>query len=388
MDNARTPPARPVEVRVRRQRRYAGSVFSTGMRALDAASAVKLLVELDQLDMAVVMDGGIEVTDHSRRCLCIIVRSGDRGWVIKQGTNAETLPSVNNEAALYGLFSRPGIHPRTPRLVHGDQSRGVVVVDFVKGSSLLASGAAGDKDQRRRVGAALGAAIASIHSYRGSEDDLPVVSPPPILRFAEPTLDVLEYHSGASLELIRMVQTRDGLNDALRDLATAWSPVARIHNDLRSDNVIVEDGTGDLVVIDWEMAGLGDPLWDLAGPLAEQVAWWLDDPEAWTAPARAGDGGGSDGAMEALSRVHAFAYAFIDSYVAGMRENKPHAAPVRIADLMRWCAARLIQAAFESTYRSPVVTATARQLLQVALNMYQRPDRAAGIFLGLEEVAA
>lgn len=356
------------------------------MRAIDQVGAVRLLVDLGELDAAVILDGTIEVTDHSRRCRCLIVKSGDRGWVVKQGTNAETRPAVTNEAAMYDQFTRPGIHPNTPRLIHSDPSRGLLVIQFVNGGSLLDGGAAGEKDQRRHVGASMGEAVAAIHSYRGTFDELPAVAPPPILRFDRPTLDVLEYHSGASLELIRIVQARDELNGALSALARQWSPATRTHNDLRSDNIILAAGDGSPVVIDWEMAGLGDPLWDLAAPLAEQLMWWLDDGTAWVGPTSPGSM--ASGAGRALSHVHAFAFAFLDAYLSGMRKHAPRLAEISITELTKWCAARLVQAAFESTYRSPLVTASTRQLLQLALNMYHRPERAASLFFGIEEMTS
>lgn len=73
---------------------------------------------------------------------------------------------------------------------------------------------------------------------------------------------------------------RPALVAGLRRARAAWRAVALIHGDLKHDNLLV--GPDDrIVVIDWEMATIGDPAWDLAGlmscpPLvseAETGAW-------------------------------------------------------------------------------------------------------------------
>ncbi len=52
----------------------------------------------------------------------------------------------------------------------------------------------------------------------------------------------------------------------------AWSPETLIHGDLKLDNCLLEDADGTEVrlrLIDWELAGLGDPVWDLATAVQE-----------------------------------------------------------------------------------------------------------------------
>lgn len=67
---------------------------------------------------------------------------------------------------------------------------------------------------------------------------------------------------------------------ALRAVRSLWRPLALIHADLKHDNVLVErSGYGLKVhVLDWEMARIGDPAWDLASLSARLAALRQDGP--------------------------------------------------------------------------------------------------------------
>lgn len=54
---------------------------------------------------------------------------------------------------------------------------------------------------------------------------------------------------------------------ALWEARTRWRPLCLVHGDLKHDNVLVRTDTAQnrIVLLDWEMARVGDPAWDLAG---------------------------------------------------------------------------------------------------------------------------
>ena len=57
-----------------------------------------------------------------------------------------------------------------------------------------------------------------------------------------------------------------GVIAGLRAARARWSRLCLVHGDLKHDNVLVCGAGGDrlVVLVDWEMARLGDPAWDLA----------------------------------------------------------------------------------------------------------------------------
>lgn len=64
-------------------------------------------------------------------------------------------------------------------------------------------------------------------------------------------------------DVLAQIVSRSDLVAGLRRARAAWRPVGLIHGDCKLDNVIIGDD-GAIRLIDWEMARLGDPAWDLA----------------------------------------------------------------------------------------------------------------------------
>lgn len=68
--------------------------------------------------------------------------------------------------------------------------------------------------------------------------------------------------SMASLDLIRHLQGDSELLSRLKLLKQGWSPSSVIHGDFRSDNILLAED-GNIILIDWEHARLGDQLYDV-----------------------------------------------------------------------------------------------------------------------------
>jgi len=64
-------------------------------------------------------------------------------------------------------------------------------------------------------------------------------------------------------DVLAQILSKPDLVAGLRRARAAWRPVSLIHGDCKLDNVIIGEG-GAIRLIDWEMARLGDPAWDLA----------------------------------------------------------------------------------------------------------------------------
>lgn len=357
---------------------FSGSVFSIDLPPLDEVSAVRLLADLGELDMETVHAGDVTVVDESRRCRCLIVRTTDRGWAIKQGANSETRESIANEALFYKLLRNTGFVQHMPRYVFDDPNSGLLVVHYVDGETLREANHEQAQAERAHLAVRLGEALAQLHLLAESEM-LPAKPAPRILGCGRATLESLEFHSGASLNVIRIIQSHPNLRAALEEVAAAWSATAVTHNDLRSDNVLV-DQAGALSLIDWEMAGWGDRRWDLAALLSERIVWWMNDPDLWT-PATPEPVPNT--AARGLADLHVFAQALLAGY-AKAYSGAATLAGADVPDLMSWCAARLVQFAIENSHREALLSAMSEQLLQIAANIFAHPERAARIFFGLE----
>jgi hypothetical protein len=121
----------------------------------------------------------------------------------------------------------------------------------------------------------------------------------------------------------------------------AWRAVALVHGDLKHDNVLLAPD-GRLALVDWEMARLGDPAWDLAGLLLR--------------PLLAPDGGGWSDAN------HAAAVRLLGCYARSRATLRPLAQRL-VLYVGAWVLMSLLQ--YHSVATAPDEEGTAR-LLAVA----------------------
>lgn len=136
-------------------------------------------------------------------------------------------------------------------------------------------------DAWRLLVAALAPRLAAFH--RDTRDlARPGAPVPPALRASEPwALRLMDGDAAPELwatpttaAILREAATDAVLVSGLRAARAAWRPLALIHADLKHDNILVARHGDDLrtVVLDWEMARVGDPAWDLAGLTARLAA--------------------------------------------------------------------------------------------------------------------
>ncbi len=269
-----------------------------------------------------------------------------KGLFVKQlkSTDPLSIASLQREASCYRLAwsdsSLSDWQRLLPRLVAYDPDRHVVVVQLIDDAE--------DWIQyHRRVGAfpgelgdLLGTGLGEFHAssaglVRGSETGIEHDAP-----------WIFQFHvrdhdndSPAIRELARRVRQDASLSRQLAGLAERWLPASLIHGDLKWSNCLVSpnsDGTPRLHLADWELAGWGDRLWDVAGGMAG----YLSEPllsrdlyveegiqESWAAE-------GETGAAAAMRRVW-------DGYGRSARLD-PDAATANAAHCLQFVGARLL----------------------------------------------
>ncbi len=172
---------------------------------------------------------------------------------------------------------------------------------------------------------------------------------------------------------------QSALIEQLQLLPDLWFADCTIHNDLKWDNILVHprDGETELTevkIIDWEMAGIGDPCWDVGTVLSEFVAFW-----ALSIPVVGGE------PYEGLAKypiedMQPAIRAFWESYAEAMEFDRATARE-RLIKSVRFAGARLIQTAYERTQTMTHLTPHIYLLLQLSLNIMEGPEDAAeGLF--------
>jgi Ser/Thr protein kinase RdoA (MazF antagonist) len=198
------------------------------------------------------------------------------------GTDGEAA----REAAVLALAAdRPAVAALVPRQLEWAGAGTVIATAVAPGVPALREGL--PEDQWPGLVAALAAPLAAFH--RATRDlAAPDALPHPVLE-GPPHWSLRLFDGDAPRELwaarplseIMAAAAAPETVAALRRARGAWRRLCLVHADLKQDNVLLDEASTPphATVVDWEMARIGDPAWDLAGPLsrlllaAGEVPW-------------------------------------------------------------------------------------------------------------------
>jgi hypothetical protein len=238
------------------------------------------LLEVGLVESSHVVDRGLTLQDLSRSNPVFLASIGnERRYVIKSGVE-DRLPdnaSGRRERQLYRLVSEMqelGEKVPMPRWIAeiGDL---LVLAVVEPGDSLE------DRQQRSGISARearlMGTALGNWRRMStGLSLDLPR-DPPWVLSALGPgSPSFLEENLPAS-RVIAPLRSERSLVECFAHLKKGWNPVAVTHGDVRWNNALIgidpRSGEERVVLIDWEFVSLGEPAWDVAGALAEALAF-------------------------------------------------------------------------------------------------------------------
>lgn len=315
------------------------------------------------------------------------------GWRIERGTaqalhgkQASTLEGATalaHEARVLKLLARApdeALRALVPTLWSYDANSVVLATELVPTGRTLHRCVVEAPGAALEAAAALGQGLARLHGAGSIAPAFGAAACPAVLRLHRPTPVLLHRLSVAGLRLVELVQEHPDFGVALDELRTAWSPGTPAHNDLKWDNIVVSviprsERFERVTLVDWESAGLGDPGWDIGSFFgAGLIAWARGQPDEEYEPA------GAVPAAEPypLSLIQLLSQAFWSAYHQQRGEGPPLGLTI-----MRYCAARLVQTALELTPGRVELPGEAVRLLQLALNIVQRPAEAAETLLGM-----
>jgi thiamine kinase-like enzyme len=205
--------------------------------------------------------------------------------------------------------------------------------------------------------------LARLHAVAPDDEQLRRDAPW-VLSLHRPPLDALRYLSAASIELIKVIQRDERFARGLDELRDGWRVEALVHRDVKWANCVAHAPAAGarrtaIALVDWEMAGWGDPALDVGSAFGELIGHRLDAV-------------GAQPATAALWRA----------YVRGRRLDGDAAA--RLLDrAVRHAAARLVQSAYEDTQEAGLTTARVARSLQLAREILSAPRAATTDLLGI-----
>ena len=325
------------------------------MSMLEQHEVAAYLLQRRLVSRRSIVAGQLRIADASSRNRNFRVTGGPgESLLLKQGIVADSARSLLNEVALYRRLTRAegsSAAACVPALHGYDAARGILILEWIAGGEDL------DVLHHRRgrpspvLAAALGRALATIHAVPRDAEALREDAPW-VLALHRPPLEALRYLSAASVELVKLLQGDARLGAALDELRDSWRPAALVHRDIKWANCIAHPPPGGtrparISLVDWEMAGWGDPAFDVGSALSDYAAFGLVAAPAAAGPASA---------------------ALWDAYVRARRLDEPAAAQLSERSA-RYAGARLVQSAYEHTQETTGLTERVRRLVALARDL-------------------
>jgi len=230
----------------------------------------------------------VSVSIISRRNHNLIVRlDGEPTWFVKQIRSpvAEVVESLRREAACYHFAGRDAelapLAELMPRCVFYDPDHAILLMEYLRG----ANGAEAHQvlgEWNAEVAGMIGACLGRLHALgrassigalrRHLPEQMPWALAPP-------------GQAGRRAAVLSVFNNDREVAAVLGPLRREYRFSALIHGDARLENLLLVEpaanlGVKEIRLVDWELADIGDPAWDIASVLQHYAVRhiWSQDP--------------------------------------------------------------------------------------------------------------
>jgi aminoglycoside phosphotransferase (APT) family kinase protein len=349
---------------------------------LQQPDIVDYLLSLDIVKPRAVVCDELAILDvSSRNGVFVVTTRGGDALVVKQAGPHSAATLAHEAAVLVALGDDPSLRDAIPAVVHHDPDAARLVLRTPDGARNWKKATRAGARHALAPARRLGRLLAAVHAVAPDR-----VEPPPDgttamwgLRVPEPELEFVLNLSRGSRELVGLLQRNGPLCERLRELAAPPTRQTLVHGDLRWENCLRTGVNGArrrdrVLLIDWELAGPGDPAFDVGTVLAEHLANWIE-----SIPVLDGNDVGRFAEFAGRPLARDVLGAFWDAYRGAAAEAPPlH----RVAELT---GLRLLQSAVERTQDAYEATTPARLLATVGERLLAAPELGAMMLLGLRE---
>jgi len=372
----------------------AGSHLRLPAMILSNHSVVHYLMEQGLLPGEAVVNGDVLVLESSRRNRNFkIIRHESPGLFVKQiqTWDPQSTSGLQREALCYWMAAKDrGFAPLgdiMPKYRHYDPARSILVTELCKDGESLAEHHQRTGKFPPQVAAKLGAALGRYHKcgaaeilkspYRGAFPK----AVPWILSLHNQTSGIFANVSAGNGQMIGILKRYPEFQKQFDALRECWKSECLIHGDMKWDNCLLDPqspGEG-LWVVDWELADVGDPGWDIGAVFQAYLSYWIGSLPMVE--------GGSvqkmiDNAPFPLESTHPALRSFVAAYQQTRQLRAPDW-PELLERSSKFAAARMVQTVYEYMHQSEQLTGTALCLLQTSYNMLCRTKEAQHELLGL-----
>jgi aminoglycoside phosphotransferase (APT) family kinase protein len=327
------------------------------------------LLRLGLLTPGDLVERTITATEHiGRNRLVQVDVAGAPGFVVKQPVTLGT-PDAGTmwiEAAVFWLSANEPafaeLAPWMPHYHHYDETSSLLTTERIAPAqslyALLSADAPIDPATLNELGRAFAALHGSVSACLHSERTRKLFRQGPAWAL---TLGTPEQSftpgTAASQAVLDRLREYPGAADALALARETWRDVHLIHGDAKAPNVLVR-ADGSVRVIDWEIAAVGDGLWDIAGFVHSLLVPKYGEVMELDAAQR---------------RAAPLLDALWAGYVSALPEPPPGADP-RVT-MLRLAGTRLLQTCLETTIYTDAVGPLLEGTLRMGLELLTRPEQ-------------
>lgn len=263
-----------------------------------------------------------------------------------------------------------------PTMLFHDEEKHVLITKLVEGASSLHEYYIHKRSFDPSLAEEQAAILAAFHVTPGANVDTSAFP-----RMVPWVLQISNYNEGtffgnnqASTRVISIIKANPLLAQQLIRLSASWSFTHLIHGDIKWINFLIaqnNEGTTQKL-IDWELADIGDPVWDVAGLLQSYLSGWLFGF----------DNSNPQGLQRYhqmdhfnLSNMQASAQAFLQKYMA-LKQITGAAQKVFLIRVMEFTAVRILQTCIEGVTTTSNIEANNIRGVQLAFNILSHPENA------------
>lgn len=209
--------------------------------------------------------GALSARARVGRHVVVLIRDDARDYVVKMALNggSDEQRFLQREQQFYVDCREEGrwnqLSCIMPRAIHVDERQAFILFEGDEPSRPFERLCINPRGPILGAAENLGSALALVHAQepKATEGRSPVFVP-----------DLLEEKErlGDEQVLHAMLLAQPFVVNAVAEIAEAGEVATLIHGDIKGDNVLVRPD-GSVLLIDWELAGAGDPGWDLGGGL-------------------------------------------------------------------------------------------------------------------------
>jgi aminoglycoside phosphotransferase (APT) family kinase protein len=336
-----------------------------------------LLIKKGLISRRQFVDGEVRLTlaDRRNRNIRISVRNAS-GLFTKQAKTPEGRATIEHEWSFLKMLegTTDELSKHLPRSIYFDRRLNLLVSTLIPGGQSMHDHLMAQWVELAARSESVGRAFARLHNRPVPPRALKLRRAPMTFHWNRPPSSLLKNIAPANVRLLAAIQADSVFSDGLDRLQRDWQATTLIHGDAKLDNIVIVPG--EVFLVDWELATVGDPRWDVATIFSSFLSSWIA-----TMPMAHGMNIDS---MTSRSRIplaemQSCATSFWDAYARARGMDSPDRFLQRA---LAYCGARLVQTAYEYMQYANRLTANAVYLIQMAANLVREPRRGIGLMLG------